>query len=154
MVRPADNSKPQCIEVEQPQPTSWFCSDPATRKCTKQVTATGKQQGCAAQLGEPSGTGSEADCVKTCYNPIKGHCVGDVGYCHNLPSDKVMFKGMTCGCAAINEGWYNWGNNVVGCAASHGMFPGGSNTKVSCLTGTGGVIPYGSWIPGGQATCK
>ena len=160
MVRPDDTSKPQCIATSTPQqPTSWFCSDPAS----------GTQQGCAAQVGEPSGTGSEADCVKTCYSPINGKCVGDVGYCHDLPSTdnvscgpdavyegrkchKAIFKGMSCGCAANQSGAHNFGNGVVGCQGDD-SYGKRDYAQVTCLTGTGKVTDWGFWSMGGHVAC-
>ena len=163
MVRPGDLSKPQCVATQTPsQPTSWFCSDPAKRICTQQVTKSGIQKGCAATMGIQSGTGKEIDCRQTCYEPIPqtdNHnnkvCKGWVGWCHDLqPSNDVnkpLYRGQSCSCDATQGGSYSY-NGSAGCIGNDG-FEKSVHALLKCQTGKGSVTKDGFLGMGGDVGC-
>jgi len=93
-----DNS---CAPAPTPAPPSaWFCTDPKTGTCKEEPIATGIQSGCASVNSSiKNGATTEEECKLSCFPKVKGKCSGDVGYCHDLPSD----DNVSCGPDAKEE---------------------------------------------------
>jgi len=161
-----------CAPAPAPAPPSaWFCTDPKTGTCKEEPIATGIQSGCASVNSSiKNGATTEEECKLSCFPKVEAKCSGDVGYCHDLPSDdniscgpdaieenrkchKTMYKGMSCGCAANQSGAHDYGDGKVGCQGNDG-FETHDTAQVTCATGQGNVSDWGFLGMGGHIECK